>query len=157
MSSRAVPEHAYPGARALVLLHDQQMRSFLVTWRRARATGLVLPELSDPSYASMQALLLHVLRAARHYMIWCCEQLELPDPGIEHAPRVETIEADADDFLEHLLDRWATPLLGVPESAFEPKTYTSAWGTEYCLDAMLEHAVMHPLRHERQLLELMGG
>jgi hypothetical protein len=157
MNDFEVPPHAYGGARALVLLHARQMRAFLATWRDARAAGLRLPEVDDPAYVSLDALLLHVLRAARHYMIWCCEQLQLPDPGIDPAPRVETIEADADGFLAHLLERWASPLAEVPESVFEPQTYPAAWGTPYCVDAMLEHAVMHPLRHERQLQELLAG
>ena len=38
----------------------------------------------------------------------------------------------------------------VPGKRFN-ETYASAWGVDYCIDAMLEHAVMHPLRHTAQL------
>ena len=38
---------------------------------------------------------------------------------------------------------------------FMDKTYTSRWKVEYCIDAMLEHAVMHPIRHEFQLSNLL--
>jgi hypothetical protein len=34
-------------------------------------------------------------------------------------------------------------------------TYTSRWGQEYTIGAMLEHAVMHPMRHAFHLDELM--
>jgi len=35
--------------------------------------------------------------------------------------------------------------------------YPSRWGTPYSIDAMLEHAVMHPIRHAYQLEKLMAG
>lgn len=38
----------------------------------------------------------------------------------------------------------------------ETPEYPSRWKTLYCVDAMLEHAVMHPIRHAFQLEELMG-
>jgi hypothetical protein len=40
---------------------------------------------------------------------------------------------------------------------FSKPVYSSRWGVNYCVDAMLEHAVMHPERHRFQLLELMGA
>lgn len=144
------------GARALVLLHERHLRSFLSTWLRARAAGVTLPETEDPGYASMETLLRHVLRAARGYLTWICERLELPDPGIEPTPEPDVIEEQARDHLEHLLRRWRSPLAGVTDEQLEQGVHRSRWGTEYCIDAMLEHAVMHPIRHEFQLQNLMG-
>ena len=68
--------------RALVLLHDEHLRRFLVVWKQARAASVTLPQTEDPAYASLDTLLRHVLRAARGYMTWMCEVLELPDPEI---------------------------------------------------------------------------
>jgi hypothetical protein len=45
----------------------------------------------------------------------------------------------------------------VTDEQLDKGIYPSRWGTEYCIDAMLEHAVMHPIRHEFQLRNLMGG
>ena len=85
--------YQYRGARALVLLHDKELREFLAVWRRARTANLALPATSDPDYASLEALLFHVLRAARGYMTWMCESLGLADPGIEAPPPVERVAA----------------------------------------------------------------
>jgi hypothetical protein len=52
---------------------------------------------------------------------------------------------------------WATPLAQVDADRFERPEYESRWGTRYCIDAMLEHAVMHPIRHAFQLQSLMSG
>lgn len=150
-------EYRSGGARALVLLHERHLRSFLETWFRARAAGVTLPRTDDPSYASMETLLRHILRAARGYMTWMCEKLELPDPGIEPTPEADLIEARAREYMEHVLEKWRSPLAGVTDEQLEKEMYPSRWGTEYCIDAMLEHAVMHPLRHEFQLQKLMDA
>jgi hypothetical protein len=148
-------EYSYGGARALIALHEQHMRSFLETWRKAKKTGVTLPQTTDTAYKSMEALLWHPLKSSRGYIIWICQKLELPDPNIDSMPVIEQIESSADAFLEHLLERWDLPLREIPEERFFDRTYTSNWDAEYCIEAMLEHAVMHPIRHEFQLLNLM--
>jgi hypothetical protein len=143
------------GARALVILHEHHMRRFLSVWRDAEAANVTLPATSDHAYASRSALLRHVLSAYRGYMTWMAQQLELPDPGIEPVPDVDEVEALAERYLEHVLDRWRAPLRDVPEERFEDRTYP-IWGVAYSIDAMLEHAVMHPIRHAFQLEELLA-
>jgi hypothetical protein len=39
--------------RALVLLHDEHLRRFLQTWKRAHALSVALPATDDPAYASL--------------------------------------------------------------------------------------------------------
>jgi hypothetical protein len=147
--------YKFRGARACVLLHDKHVRQCLDVWKQAKAANVKLPQTEDSSYASLEHLLYHILRAARGYMVWTCKKLELPDPDIRDTPDVDKIEAEAEGYLEHVLERWRFPLVDVPEEKFEPQTYASNWGTHYCIDAMLEHAVMHPIRHEFQLRELL--
>ncbi len=147
--------YRYRGARALVLMHERYLREFLVTWKQAKAANVVLPKTDDPDYLSLEFVLHHVLRAARGYMTWMCEKLGLPDPEIQPAPPPERAQAEADQYLEHVLERWREPLAGVDEARFE-EAFPSRWKTVYCIDAMLEHAVCHPLRHTFQLRELMA-
>jgi len=148
-------QYRYRGARALVLLHERYLREFVETWREARAAGISLPASENRSYASMGRLLAHVLWCARSYMIWICENLELPDPEFKDFPPVEAIEAEAEAYLEHILERWRLPLVGLTEEDSD-QTFPSEWDIEYSIDAMLEHAVLHPIRHTFQLRELMA-
>ena len=141
--------------RAMVLLHEEHLRRFVHTWRLALAASVTLPPTDDPAYASLPALGKHVLRAAGGYVVWMCEMLTLPDPGIRSAPDVAVIVRDADEYLEHVLDRWRSPLRDVANEQLETPEYPSRWQTRYCIDAMLEHAVMHPIRHAFQLDELL--
>ena len=141
--------YVYGGVRALVQLHERHLRSFVGAWTRASADGVVLPPTDDPTCESLNAMLRHVLRAARGYMVWICGSLTLEDPGIREVP--DDLDPSLEPYVDHLLDRWDGPLRTLDQRAADQGTYPSSWGTEYCIDAMLEHAVMHPLRHEFQL------
>jgi uncharacterized damage-inducible protein DinB len=154
MSDQTV--YKYGGAKAMVELHAKHMRSFLETWRKAKASGVVFAATDDPDYESMETLLRHVCRAGRGYMTWMCGVLDLPDPGIEEAPETDAIEAEAARYIDHLLRQWDGPLAEVEEKRFYAPEYPSRWKTSYCVDAMMEHAVMHPIRHEHQLKKLMS-
>ncbi len=149
------PVYRSRAVRALVMLHDDHLRSFLDTWKRARAAAVVLPVTDDPAYASLDTLLRHVLGAARGYMTWMCEMLELPDPGIRVTPDAPVLSAEADTYMEHVLEKWRAPLQNVSDDQLERPEYLSRWKVRYCIDAMLEHAVMHPIRHAFQLEELI--
>jgi hypothetical protein len=141
--------------RAMVLLHEEHLRRFVHTWRLALASSVRLSPTDDPAYASLGALGQHVLGAAGGYMVWMCEVLTLPDPGIRSAPDAAAMVRDAEDYMEHVLERWRAPLREVPNERLETPEYASPWQTCYCIDSMLEHAVMHPIRHAFQLDELI--
>lgn len=154
MKSDLIP-YKYNGARVLVLLHEKHLSDCLRVWHQAQLAEIKLPKTEDQDYQSLDTLLRHILRAARGYMTWMCEKLELPDPGIEPTPAVELVAAQADKHLIQLLEKWRLPLVDIPEERFHAPVYPSRWGVDYCIDAMLEHAVMHPIRHGFQLMNLL--
>jgi uncharacterized damage-inducible protein DinB len=154
MPIQDLEDYRYRGARALVLLHEKEMRALLPTWKRAKSAAVRLPATGDSDYASLDSLLHHALRAARGYMTWLCEKLELPDPGIEPPPEAARVERECERYVEHLLARWRMPLAQVEESRFGA-THKTRWGEDMSCEGMLEHAVMHPIRHRFQLEELM--
>lgn len=147
--------YTYRGARACVIMHEQFMQDFLDLWWAAKSAEIALPKTDDSDYQSLDHLLVHVLRAARGYMTWMCEKLELPDPQITATPSVEEVEEHCDEYLEHLLEKWRESLVSVPEDAFNA-VHKARWGTDISIESMLEHAVMHPLRHSFQLEELLS-
>ena len=147
--------YKYKGAEALTALHENQLRSFVSVWLKAKRKGIVLPVTDDPYYSSMNMLLFHVLQSAGGYLNWICRNLSLPDPQILPPPGEKHIEKEAKRYLAYLLEKWENRLCDVEPAAFEDKVFESNWGVPFCIDAMLEHAVMHPLRHEYQLINLM--
>ena len=72
-------------------------------------------------------------------------------------PEDDELERRAEAYLEHLLGSWRWPLQGVEPERFGDRTYTSKWGREYSIGAMLEHAVAHPMRHGLQLEEWLAA
>jgi len=149
-------KYRYPGALALIELHEQYLDKFYTALTEAEKQNLTLPQTTDPAYTSPAALLYHVLECARYYMVWICQQLDLPDPGIDETPNRNEIAEKAGQYIAHLTERWRLPLINVPEDSFYQPEYEARWGTKYCIDAMLEHAVMHPLRHEYQLRKMIA-
>ena len=148
--------YRYAGARALVRLHERHLWEFWATWCEARAAQVRLPDTDDPNYASLETLLHHLLRSARGYLQWICRQLQLPDPGIDPAPPAECAADQGTAYLRHLLQRWRTPLSGVEAQAFRDRTYPLTLATT-TIEGMLEHAVMHPIRHSFQLRNLIAA
>jgi hypothetical protein len=147
--------YRYKGTRALVLLHEEELRRFVATWRAAKRAGISLAGFEDPNYESLEKLLAHILWWARDYMIWACDKLGIPDPEISSVPDPHAIEVELAAYLEHLLERWRAPLCDIPEEPFFGPQHTTRWCTELPIEALLEHAVVHPMRHRLQLLELL--
>ena len=149
------PSYRSRAVRALVLLHEEHLRGFVDVWHRARARAVALPQTADPAYASLDTLGRHVVGAARGYLTWMCEMLNLHDPQVLPVPDAAALPQGLDRYVEHVLDRWRVGLCEVTDDRLETPEYPSRWKTRYCIDAMLEHAVMHPIRHSFQLQELM--
>lgn len=149
-----LPTYKYGSARTLVNLHNQYILDFLPVSGKAKAVNLPLPETDHPGYVSLETLLMHVLNAARSYMVWMANKLELPSPQIDPVPTAEFVEEKAADFLTHLIEKWKTPLQIVEETSFD-KIFESNWGVLFSIDSMLEHAVIHPILHRVQLEELI--
>ena len=111
----------------MVLLHEEHLRRFVQTWRVAMAVPVSLRPTADPNYASLGALGRHVLSAAGGYLVWICEVLILPDPEVRPAP--DAIVRDADDYLEHVLERWrAEALREVSDEQLETPEYLRVGG-----------------------------
>ncbi len=146
-----LPDYVYRGARVLVQLQDRQLREFLDTWREAHRAGIRPGPSSDPDYASLETILHHTLEGSRGYLLWLCRSFELADPGIPEAPPPETIAAEADAYLERLLEAWKTLLAGIPETRFVDETFPTSTGKPLLPELLLEHAVVHPMRHTFQI------
>jgi len=145
----------YQGVRALVILHDHELRRFLDTWRRAASLRLSLAATQYPQGTTLDDVLCHVLCRARDYLAASCEQLGLPDPGCRPSPEAHAVASTVDEYLEHLLDCWYLSFRGVPEEAFREHADVKRWGSPSGVEALMEHALVHPMRHRLQLQDLM--
>ena len=142
--------------RSLVDLHETEMRRFLETWDRFVASGAPMPDArGDADYQSRDHLVGHVVRAARNYLTWIGEQLGRPVKDVDMENDSLKIAPRFKAFVEEILAAWRRHLPAVEDAELEPATYKSRWGVLFSIESMLEHAVVHPMRHRYQLERLL--
>ena len=140
--------------RSLVELHEIEINRFYEVWERFRASGTPLPETSDPSYKSPNHLGGHVFRAARNYLTWIGECVKRPVIDLDPDTDLVRIAGKGRPFVDEVLAAWRRDLSMLEDSELAPTTYKSRWGEDYNIEQMLEHAVVHSMRHRIQLERL---
>ncbi len=143
--------------RSCVELHEIEMRRFHDTWLAFRASGTPLPATDDPSYQSNEHLAGHVLRWSRDYLTWIGACLRRPVTDLDSETDPVAIAGTSAAFMEEVLAGWRRHLASLEDRELAPVTYQSPWGEDYNIEQMLEHAVVHPMRHRIQLERLAEG
>ena len=146
------------GVRSLVELHQQELQDFVPTWRRFVASAKPMPEAhGDAAYESPERLVAHVQGAARSYLLWIFEALERPIEGLPLIRDAGVIVPRLDAFMAETLDGWRRHLAALEDDQLSPRQYLSRWGEPHTIEQMLEHAVVHPMRHRIQLERIIAG
>jgi uncharacterized damage-inducible protein DinB len=144
--------------RSLVELHEREMQSFLGVWRRFVSAGHPMPEArGDESYQSRERLAGHVLMAARGYLTRIGEWVGRPVSDVDGSQDPNEIVARASAFADHVLAAYRRHLSTVTDQELEPQVHTTRWGGVMSVEDMLEHAVVHPMRHRIQLERILEG
>jgi uncharacterized damage-inducible protein DinB len=114
-------------------------------------TRVVDSQTEDEDCRSVQTVMSHVVRAAYGYADYIREQLSLestrPQPGL--LSRQESLEqlAAALDYTARTLEgRWEMSAEEISRIVIK-----SRWGPVYDAEGLLEHAIVHVLRHRRQI------
>jgi hypothetical protein len=124
----------------------------------AKRRGLSIPPTEDPDYANLDLLMRHPLRSSRGYLTWLCQVLGRPDPAVPDPPEPQDVEARGAAYIEVLAKAWQEHLGWMTdEVAGANDMHTTRWGQPITIEAMLEHAVVHPMRHRIQIQELLSG
>ncbi|HEY3381185.1 MAG TPA: hypothetical protein VGK32_05410 [Vicinamibacterales bacterium] len=142
--------------RSCVELHEIELRRFHVTWEAFRTSGAALPKTDDPSYASPDHLGGHIFRAARNYLSWIGQCVGRPVTDVDTDTDPLSIARKGGAFVDEVLTAWRRHLAVLTDDELSPAIYKSRWGEDYNIEQMLEHAVVHPMRHRIQLERLMA-
>ena len=144
--------------RSLVELHEREMRSFLQTWKRFVASDLPMPEAhGDEHYESRERLGAHVLMAARNYLTRIGEWVGRPVSDVDGSQDPYEIVGRAAEFLDDVLAAYRRHLAEISPEEVEPQIHRTRWGELMSVDNLLEHAVVHPMRHRIQLERILEG
>ncbi len=100
---------------------------------------------------SVQTIMSHVVRAAYSYADYIREQLSIastrPQPKLlSRQESLEGLEAVLQYTIQTLEGRWE-----MSGEEIRGIVIKSRWGAVYDMDGLLEHAIVHILRHRRQI------
>lgn len=144
--------------RNLVDLHEREMNAFLATWRRFDAAGAPMPEArGDDSYQSRDHLIAHVCMAARGYLVRIGEWVGRPVTDLDMTTDVAAIAARHEAFAVEVMAAYRRHLALVTTEELEPQKHRTRWGDLMSVEMLLEHAVVHPMRHGVQLERILAG
>lgn len=142
--------------RSCVELHEIEINRFRETWEAFCASGTLLPRTDDPSYRSADSLGGHVIQSARSYLTWIGECVRRPVTDLDSDTDLVSIARKGRAFVDEVLAGWRRHLAFLEDTELAPAVYKSRWGEDYNIEQMLEHAVVHPMRHRIQLERLMA-
>ena len=105
----------------------------------------------DESCRSAQTIMSHVVRAGYGYADYIREQLSIastrPQPKLlSRRESLEQLEAVLQYTIETLEGKWE-----MSEEEISGMVIRSRWGPVYDAEGLLEHAIVHLLRHRRQI------
>ena len=107
----------------------------------------------DPDCRSIQTVLTHVVRSGFGYTIYIENSIGLNKPRLEgeiltdagkYIDALNLMYAYCEDFLKK------NPGIAI-EQMDNTKKITTNWGQQYDIEQLLEHAIVHILRHRRQI------
>jgi uncharacterized damage-inducible protein DinB len=144
--------------RSLVELHERELRSFLEVWKRFVAADLPMPAAhGDESYENRERLAGHVLMAARGYLTRIGEWVERPVSDVDGSKDPSEIVGRAAQFADNVLAAYGRHLAEITNEELEPQVHKTRWGDLMSVENLLEHAVVHPMRHRIQLERILEG
>ena len=143
--------------RSLVELHEMEMRKFLEVWLRFATAGAPMPEANgDASYASRETLLGHALMAARGYLTRIGEWVGRPVTDVDSTTDARDVAARAAAFAEDIFAAYRRHLALITNEELEKQEHRTRWGDLMSVEMLLEHAVVHPMRHRIQLERILA-
>lgn len=112
---------------------------------------VVDPQTDDESCRSAQTIMSHVVRAGYGYADYIRAQFSVestrpPNKLLSRQESLEQIDAALRYTAETLEGRWQ-----MSDEEISGTVIKSSWGVVYDVEQLLEHAIVHILRHRRQL------
>jgi uncharacterized damage-inducible protein DinB len=109
---------------------------------------------SDEDCRSVQTIMSHVVGSGYGYAVYIRGALAMPMERppkrlLSHREVLGEFDAMLKYTIETLDGRWE-----MPDEAIQGTAIQSRWGVTYDLEQLLEHAIVHILRHRRQIERL---
>ena len=115
--------------------------------------AIIDPHTSDINGKSIRNILAHVIGSAFSYAIYIRESIDhaVPRPGLRHRDTALEYIQDLDEVIVFTRDTFKTIYDYSLEQFDYPDKIKTKWGQSYDIEQMMEHAIVHVLRHRRQI------
>lgn len=108
---------------------------------------------TDANCQSVQTILAHVVSSGYSYPSYICELTKTEPRRKEKVLRstVADFQKDLDEVFEFTCDTFSNITDPELEEFGEAKKMKTSWGQFYDIEQIMEHAIVHILRHRRQI------
>lgn len=108
---------------------------------------------TDPNCKSVQSILSHVVKSGYAYAIYIrrLEGNKIEFPDYLFHPSVSDYKKDLNDFFIFTLENFKSIRDDQLEQSDKSKKIETSWGQDYDIEQIMEHAIVHILRHRRQI------
>lgn len=131
----------------------RELKAVLEDFTEMELTQIVDSKTEDPDCRSVQTILSHVVAAGHNYVIAIRKSLGEPLEyrEKERLPSVEAYQTALDQLFDFNLQFFAD-YPSIPLEEFDAdKKIKVRWGQVYDVEQLYEHAIVHILRHRRQI------
>ena len=144
----------------------RELKSVLGRASEEQFNRIVDPETKDENCRSIQTIITHVVRAGYGYADYIRTAFGIPStrpPETLPGQSVPVLQREAAGKIDGFLAYTVQTLEGkweMTDEEIQAVAMKVRWGPNYDLEQLLEHAIVHILRHRRQVerfLERMGG
>jgi uncharacterized damage-inducible protein DinB len=130
------------------------LRRLVQTFDEEAFNRILDPETSDENCRSVQTIMSHVVSAGYTYADYIRGGLAMetdrpPRRLLSHREVLKEFDAMLRYTVETLEGQWE-----LTDERIQSITIQSRWGVTYDLEQLLEHAIVHVLRHRRQIEKL---
>ena len=131
-----------------------ELKSVVVSISEEEFTRVLDDATDDKDCSSIQSILHHVVRAGYGYATDIREALDMPGTRPELSPPTpEDIETQIDEMMSYSEDTLEGKWMLSDDEIMRVKI-DAPWGQTYDMEQLLEHAIVHVLRHRRQIERL---
>lgn len=116
-------------------------------------TSIIDLKTNDPDCKSIQTVLAHVVSSGYSYCIYIrkWKNENIVRPGKINRKTVSEYKKDLDNVLQFTYDTFSTISDNDLEKFDESEKMRTSWNQLYDIEQMMEHAIVHVLRHTRQI------
>lgn len=131
----------------------KELQYVIATISNKDLAATIDPHTSDPNGKSIRNILAHVVGSAFSYAIYIRESMDhaIPRPGLRHRDTALEYIRDLDEVIVFTRDTFKTIYDYSLEKFDYPDKIKTKWGQSYDIEQMMEHAIVHVLRHRRQI------